>query len=254
MKRILPQFKVFFVVLVCSFSSIVAFGYDAVVAKDGTGDYTTVQAALNGAPTGRTMPWVIFIKNGIYYEKDTVPSNKPFMQLIGESVSGTIITFDAGASVNKPGGGGTYGTLGSATFSINATDFSAMNITFANSYGDGTQAVAVAASADRATFCNCRFLGNQDTLYTRGSGTPKQYFRNCYIDGNVDFIFGNAIAVFDSCVIYAKTRTNAGSSYITAANTPQGQAYGYVFRNCLLPANRATLAKQQRQHHSLCQQ
>ncbi|KAA9332021.1 hypothetical protein F0P96_11045, partial [Hymenobacter busanensis] len=212
------------------------FAYDVVVAKDGSGNFTTVQAAINAAPTGRTTLYTIFIKNGKYKEKISVPANKPFLQLIGESVANTILTFDDGASNPLPGGG-TVGTQNSASFSVNAPDFSALNITFENSYGDGTQAVAVLLNADRCAFYNCRFLGNQDTLYTKGSGVPRHYFRNCYIDGNVDFIFGSSIALFDNCVVYAKARTSAGSSFITAANTPPGQTFGYVFRNTKLPAN-----------------
>ncbi|MEI9806833.1 MAG: pectinesterase family protein [Bacteroidota bacterium] len=207
-----------------------------VVAQDGSGDYSTVQAAINAAPTGLTVPYIIFIKNGKYKEKITIPSNKPFLQLVGESVGNVILYYTDGASDPLPGGG-TVGTQNSASFTVNANDFSAFNITFSNTYGDGTQAVAVLVNADRAVFKNCRFLGNQDTLYIKGNGTPRHYFKNCYIDGNVDFIFGSSIAVFDSTVVYPKSRTTSGSSYITAANTPPGQAYGYVFRDCKIPNN-----------------
>lgn len=214
-------------------------GTALIVAKDGSGDYTTVQAAINAAPTGLTAPYIIFIRNGKYKEKITVPSNKPFIQLVGESVANTILYYDDGASTPLPGGG-TVGTQNSASFTVNANDFSAFNITFANTFGDGSQAVAVLVNADRAVFKNCRLLGNQDTLYTKGGGTPRHYFKNCYIDGNVDFIFGSSVAVFDSTVVYAKSRTGSGSSYITAANTPAGQTYGYVFRDCQLPNNTGT--------------
>lgn len=210
--------------------------YDLVVAQDGSGNYTTIQAAVNAAPTGQTVPYTIFIKNGRYKEKITIPSNKPFIQLIGESVANVILTYDDYAarmlSCNT-----TVGTQNSASVTINANDFAAMNITFENSFGDGSQAVAVLVNADRAAFKNCRFLANQDTLYLKGSGTPKAYFKNCYIDGNVDFIFGSSIALFDSCVVYAKTRSNTTASYITAPNTPLGQAYGFVFRDARLPMN-----------------
>ena len=219
-----------------------AYAYDLVVAKDGSGTHTTVQAAINAVPANLTAAYTIYIKNGKYKEKITVPSNKPFIQLIGESVANTILTWDDGSGT-PAAGGGTVGTQGSASFSINANDFSAMNITFENSYGEGpaggqNQAVAVLVNADRSAFKNCRFLGNQDTLYAKGSSTPRHYFKNCYIDGTVDFIFGSSVAVFDSCVIYAKTRAAAGSSYITAANTPTGQSFGYVFRDNQFPANR----------------
>ena len=220
-------------ILLFSFNS--AKAYDLIVAKDGSGNYTTVQAAINAAPTGLTAPYYIYIENGTYTEVITIPSNKPFIYLIGQSVAKTILTYNNGASTSN-GSGGTLGTSGSGSFNINATDFTAQNITFQNTFGDGSQAVAVIINADRAAFKNCRFMANQDTLYTKGT-SARAYFKNCYIDGNIDFIFGSSIALFDSCTIYAKTRTTAGSSYMTAANTPAGQAFGYVFNNCNYPAN-----------------
>ncbi|AHJ99457.1 pectinesterase family protein [Hymenobacter swuensis] len=210
--------------------------YNAVVAQDGSGNFRTVQAAINAAPDNGTTLYTIFIKKGRYREKITVPATKPFLQLVGENVANTVLTYNDGASTPLPGGG-TIGTQNSASFTVNANDFSALNLTFENSYGDGTQAVAVLVNADRAAFRNCRFLGNQDTLYTKGNGTPRHYFRDCYVDGNVDFIFGSSIGVFENCVVYAKSRTTAGSSFITAANTPAGQAAGYVFRKTRFPAN-----------------
>ncbi len=210
--------------------------YDLVVSQDGTGNYSSVQAAVNAAPIGRTTPYVIYIKNGTYNEKITIPSNKPFIKLVGENVAHVILTYnDYAAKLTSCTN--TVGTQNSASFTINANDFSAVNITFVNSYGDGSQAVAVLTNADKCIFLNCRFLANQDTIYLKGSGAPRNYFKNCYIDGNVDFIFGSAIALFDSCVIYAKSRTTAGTSYITAPNTPNGQAYGFVFRDARLPKN-----------------
>lgn len=216
--------------------SLAGFGYDLVVAKDGSGNYTTVQDAINAAPSGSTIPFTIYIKNGRYKEKITIPSSKPFIHLVGESVSNTILTYDDYAA-KLTACSATLGTQNSASFSVNATDFAAFNITFENSYGDGSQAVAVLVNNDRALFINCRFLGNQDTLYVKGSGTPRCYFKSCYIDGNVDFIFGSSVALFDSCVLYAKTRPSAGSSFITAPSTPTGQQYGYVFRDARLPMN-----------------
>ncbi|WP_426058822.1 pectinesterase family protein [Hymenobacter sp. B1770] len=229
------RFRVLLSLLVLATFGSRAFAADVTVAKDGSGDFTTVQAAINAAPTGRTALYSILIKNGRYREKINIPSNKPFLQLQGESVANTILTYDDGAStiVN----GVALGTQNSASVTVNAPDFSALNITFENTFGDGSQAVAVLLNADRAVFKNCRFLGNQDTLYVKGSGTPRHYFRDCYIDGNVDFIFGSSVAVFENCVVYAKTRATSGSSYITAANTPAGQAYGFVFRNTTLPSN-----------------
>ena len=221
--------------LVLALGSAHAQTYNTTVAADGTGNFTTVQAAINAAPTAGTTVYTIFIKNGRYREKINIPANKPFLQLVGQSVANTILTYDDGASTLV--GGVALGTQNSASFTVNAPDFSALNITFENTFGDGSQAVAVLVNADRAVFKNCRMLGNQDTLYVKGSGTPMHYFRDCYIDGNVDFIFGSSVDVFDRCVVYAKSRTSTGASYITAANTPPGQAYGFVFHNTKLPAN-----------------
>ena len=210
-----------------------SFAYDLTVAKDGTGNYTTVQAAIDAAPTGRTTVFTIFIKSGRYKELVTVPATKPFIQLVGESVGNTVITYNnsAGTIVN----GVALGTQNSASVTINATDFSALNLTFENSFGESAsngQAVAILVNNDRAAFRNCRFLGNQDTMYLKGSGTPHQYFLNCYIEGNTDFIFGSAIALFENCNIYAKVKATASTSYIAVPNTPAGQAFGLVFKSC----------------------
>jgi pectin methylesterase-like acyl-CoA thioesterase len=223
------------------------YAYDVIVAPDGSGNYTSVQAAINAAPVNAATVYTIFIKNGRYREKITVPSNKPFLQLVGESVANVILTYDdyAGKMTTCAA---TIGTQNSASFTVNANDFSAINITFENShvYGypdnNGQQAVAILVNADRAAFKNCRFLGNQDTMYLKGSGNPRNYFKNCYIDGIIDFIFGSAIALFDSCVINAKTRTGISSSYVTAPNTPTGQSYGFIFRDARLPDNTGTTA------------
>lgn len=208
------------------------------VAKDGTGNFTTVQAAINAAPASGTAAYIIYIKNGKYKEKINVPATRTFLQLVGESVGGVIITYDDYSGKPNPAGG-TFGTANSASVTVLAADFSAFNITFENTTGvnPGPQALAINVTADRAAFRNCRFLGGQDTVYTGGNAT-RQYFRNCYIDGNTDFIFGPTIAVFDRCVIYPKTRNDNGTGgYVTAANTPPGQAYGYVFRDCVIPGN-----------------
>ncbi|HWH72503.1 MAG TPA: pectinesterase family protein, partial [Candidatus Sulfotelmatobacter sp.] len=212
--------------------------YNVIVAKDGSGNYMTVQAAIDAAPTGRTTPYVIYIKNGKYKEKITIPSNKPFIHLIGESVANTILTYDDYSGKAMPGGG-TYGTANSASVTVNANDCFLANITFENSTGDAPQALAINVGSDRVVVVNCRFLGGQDTVLVYNSG--RSYFKNCYIDGTVDFIFGNGKAVFDSTVVYAKTRQDGLSgSYITAANTPSGQPYGFVFRDCVIPSNFGT--------------
>lgn len=234
MKKILSS-----IVLVICFFTAANAQYDLTVAQDGSGNHTTVQAAINAAPTGRTTPYKIYIKKGKYREKISIPSNKPFLYLIGEDVGTVILSWDDYSGKAMPGGG-TYGTSNSASVTFNAPDCGAVNITFENTTGDAPQALAINVNATKCVFKNCRFLGGQDTVLTNGNGNL-QYFRNCYIDGVVDFIFGAAVSVFDSCIVYAKTRLDGLSgSYITAANTPAGQNYGYVFRDCVIPANRGT--------------
>lgn len=209
-------------------SSAKAEGDDAfIVAPDGSGNFTTLQAAIDSVPEGLTRPFTIFIRKGRYMEKIRIPASKPFIHLIGETVANTILTYNAAAKDTMPDGK-PLGTPGSSTFFVYAADFAAMNLTFENTFGDGSQAVAASVYGDRSVFINCRFLGNQDTLltYKTGSAATRQYYRHCYIDGNVDFIFGNAMVLFDSCIIYAKTRTKKGDAFITAANTPVGQPYG----------------------------
>lgn len=209
------------------------------VAKDGSGQYTTVQAAIDAAPAGSTKPFLIYIKNGLYKEKVDIPAHKPFIHLIGESAANTIITWDdySGKKVN----GIVFSTSTSATVTINATDCLAANLTFENATGysgDGPQALAMNVNGDRCAFLNCRFISGQDTLLATGVG-KRQYFKNCYIDGNTDFIFGAAIAVFDACIIYPRDRVQGGKSgYVTATNTPAGQAFGFVFKDCRITNNR----------------
>jgi pectin methylesterase-like acyl-CoA thioesterase len=224
--------KNIYMILLCVCASIKGYAYDLTVAKDGSGNYTTVQAAIDAAPTNATAAYTIFIKNGIYKEKITVASNKTFITLVGESVANVILTFDDFSGKPMPSGG-TFGTSNSASTTINANDFTAVNISFENTTGEAPQALAINVNGDRCAFKNCRFLGGQDTLLANGAG-KRQYYKQCYIDGTVDFIFGNAIAIFDDCTIYPKTRSSAGNSYITAANTIAGQTYGYVFRNCII--------------------
>lgn len=210
------------------------------VAQDGSGTFKTIQAAIDAAPAA-TAPYVIYVKNGKYKEKISVPATKPFLQLVGENVGGVTLTYDDYAGKRNPAGG-TFNAANSASVTVAAPDFSAFNITFENSAGVNPDLFALALNigSDRGAFGNCRFLGGQNTVYTSSSGT-RQYFRNCFIDGNTDFIFGNATAVFDHCVIYPKTRGDNGpNGYITAANTPAGQAYGYVFRNCIIPGNQGS--------------
>lgn len=201
---------------------------DIVVAKDGSGDFFTVQEAINAVPDFRkNVRTTIIIRKGVYKEKLIVPACKINVSLIGEE--GAVLTYDAYAS-RKNAFGETTGTSGSASCYVYAPDFYAENLTFENSAGPVGQAVACFVEGDRAFFKNCRFLGFQDTLYTYGENS-RQYYEDCYIEGSVDFIFGWSTAVFNRCTIHSKR-----DGYVTAPSTLQGRPYGYVFHDCKLTA------------------
>lgn len=202
--------------------------YDYVVAKDGSGDFFTVQEAIDAVPDFRKNRTTILVRPGVYKEKIVIPETKRNISLIGQE--GTVLTYDDFAkTLNKFGE--EKGTSGSASCYIYGPDFYAENITFDNSAGQVGQAVACFVSGDRAHFKNCRFTGNQDTLYTYGKGS-RQYYENCYIEGTVDFIFGSSTAVFDGCCIHSKR-----DGYLTAPSTPEGTPYGYVFYDCNITAD-----------------
>lgn len=226
--------KLLFVLISFTLScSAFAVKYDFVVAKDGSGNFKTIQEAINAVPDYRKMRTVIFIKKGIYKEKLILPESKSLVAFVGESRDSTILTFDDYAS--KPNSfGENKGTSGSASFYVYGPDFRAENITFENSSGPVGQAVAILVRGDRAAFFNCRFMGFQDTLYAYGdqNGVSRQYYKNCYIEGTVDFIFGWATAWFEQCTLFGK---NAG--YFTAASTPESSKYGFVFNHCKLTGN-----------------
>jgi pectinesterase len=194
------------------------------VARDGTGNYTTVQAALNAVANNSSTRTVINIKNGTYKEVLTVESTKKNVSLIGQSATGVKLTYDNYASKINPATGTAYGTSGSASLFIKASGFYAQNIVFENSSGPVGQALAVNISGDQSVFYNCRFLGRQDTWY---AGNVRSYLRNCYIEGTTDFIFGPATAFFDGCSIYSY-----GGTALTAASTESYVTYGFVFKGC----------------------
>ena len=198
-----------------------AHAYDFVVAQDGSGDFTTVQAAITAVPDRRPGRTTIFIKAGTYNEKITVPTTKPRLTLIGENRDTTIITSDDYTAVR---GVDVYDTL---TCYVQAKDFGARNLTFANTAGDvGQGTFALWIEGNRAHFKNCALLGYQDTLYTSGHYA---YFRRCFIEGAVDFIFGPSTALFQGCAIHC-----LDYGYITAADTPEGRPYGLVFKGCTI--------------------
>ncbi|MCW0481250.1 pectinesterase family protein [Gaoshiqia sediminis] len=202
--------------------------YEMVVAADGTGDFTTIQAAIDATKAFPDKRITIFIKNGVYREKVRVYSWNTLLTLKGESAEKTIITWDDHFSKINLGRNSTFHTY---TLKVEANDFIAENLTIENTAGPVGQAVALHVEGDRCQFRNCRMTGHQDTLYTAGEGR-RQYFKDCFIEGTTDFIFGEATVLFDNCIINSKS-----NSYVTAASTPQGMPFGYVFLNCRLTAD-----------------
>ncbi len=216
-------------------------GYDIVVSADGHGDYMTVQEAVNVLPNySHNVISTVYVRKGVYKECVSIPHTKFRVHFIGEDAEKTVITYDNYAKRIWPERDFAVGTSGSATIYIHASYITFENLTFENSAGEGKeigQAVAVFTDGDFLFFRNCRFLGNQDTLYTYGrygkfGGIKRNYFLDCYIEGTTDFIFGTSIAYFENCRIHSKK-----NSYVTAASTLQGQKYGYVFKGCTLTAD-----------------
>ncbi|MFK7979242.1 MAG: pectinesterase family protein, partial [Saprospiraceae bacterium] len=182
---------------------------DLYVAQDGSGDYTSIQAAIEDTKSFPDKRITIHIKNGIYEEKVKVHSWNNKVTLKGESKANTIIRWNDYFKKMNQGRNSTFHT---ATLLIQGDEFRAENLTIENTAGDVGQAVAVSVEADRCVFYNCKLMGNQDTLYAAGLNA-RQYYQNCYIEGTTDFIFGPATAFFENCVIHSKK-----TSYITSAN------------------------------------
>lgn len=192
-----------------------------VVDRAGTGHFRTIQQAIDSVrafnPAGTV---TIFIKKGFYKEKLVIPTHICNLHIVGEDRDRTIINYDDHANINK------MGTFRTSTLKICGNDILMENITVENSAAQLGQAVALHVEGDRITFRNCRFLGNQDTIYA-GRENSRQLFENCYIEGTTDFIFGPSTAWFEGCTIHCKR-----NSYITAANTPQYIEYGFIFNRC----------------------
>jgi pectinesterase len=201
-----------------------------VVAQDGSGDYTSIQEAINNCSSFPYQRITIFIKNGLYREKVKVHEWNTRLTLLGESKERTIISWDDYFGKMNMGPNSTFYT---PTLFVEGDEFMARNLTIENTAGEVGQAVALSVFADKVRIENCRIIGNQDTLYASGD-SARQYYKNCYIEGTTDFVFGRSTAFFESCVIHSKK-----NSYITAAATPEGNAFGYVFKNCILTADTA---------------
>lgn len=224
------------------------------VAKDNSGDFNSIQQAVDSIPAGT--PETIYIKKGIYKERVEVRKNN--VSFVGESRDDTIITESYYARMIMPDGS-KRGTFRSYTFFVYADNFTASNLTFENAAGFGDefgQAIAVYAEGDNITFKNCKILGHQDTLFTGplpmkekqpgGFTGPTidgmrrvvhQLYEDCYIAGEIDFIFGSATAYFKNCTLFALNRNQEINAFYTAPSTYEGQAFGYVFESCTFTGN-----------------
>ena len=185
-----------------------------VVSRDGTGNFRTLQEAIESARAFMDYTVTIYVRNGVYKEKVIVPSWVENIDIIGEDH----------ANINK------MGTFRTYTVKVEGSDITFKNLTIENNAAQLGQAVALHTEGDRLKFINCRILGNQDTIYT-GAKFTRLYFKDCYIDGTTDFIFGPSTALFEDCIIHSKR-----NSYVTAASTPKEAKYGYVFKHCKLTA------------------
>lgn len=201
------------------------------VARDGTAEFRNVDDAIEVCRAFMDYHKVIFVKKGTYKEKLIIPSWLTNIEICGEDRDNTIITYDDHANVKIPGTDKPMGTFRTYTLKIEGSDITLKNITIENNSARLGQAVALHTEGDRLKFINCRFLGHQDTVYTGVAGT-RLFFKDCYIEGTTDFIFGPSTAWFESCTIKSKT-----NSYVTAASTPADQPYGYVFNKCRLIAD-----------------
>ncbi|MDE6553034.1 MAG: pectin esterase [Muribaculaceae bacterium] len=194
------------------------------VAADGSGDFKTITEALEAIRAYMDYRVTVNIKNGEYHEKLVIPSWLENVDFIGEDPEKTIITYNDYAKLDN------MGTFRTYTVRVDGCDLTFKNLTFRNNSGRVGQAVALHTEGDNLKFENCRFLGDQDTLFLAGHDSELE-FDNCYIEGTTDFIFGPATAWFDNCQIHSKA-----DSYITAASTPKDVEVGFVFRNCNLTA------------------
>lgn len=226
MRKLFFIFQIFILL-----QSIDAQKMTIIVSKNGDGNYKTVQEAFNSIPTDNKDWITISVKKGIYKEKLILDTRKNFVHLIGENKDSTILTYNDHAGI-RLANGDTINTWTSASVFIYANDFFAENITFENNAGfKAGQAVAIFVHGDRAKFINCKMLGFQDVLFCSGPSS-KQYYKDCYIEGTTDFIFGPATAVFKNCHIHSKK-----NSHVTAASTPRELPYGFVFFDCNLTAD-----------------
>lgn len=201
-----------------------------VVARDGTGQFRTVNEAVEVCRAFMEYHKVILVKSGTYKEKVVIPSWLDNIEILGEDVNTTVITYDDHANIRLESIGKGMGTFRTYTVKVEGNDITLKNITIENNSARLGQAVALHTEGDRLKVVGCRLLGHQDTVYTGKAGT-RIYFAGCYIEGTTDFIFGPSTAWFEDCTIHSKA-----NSYVTAASTPKDVKYGYVFNRCRLTA------------------
>lgn len=230
----MKQLFFLFTALFCATVAEAANKYDnpdtLFVARDGTAEFRTVSEAVEVCRAFMEYHKVIYVKKGVYKEKVIIPSWLTNIEICGEDAGNTIITYDDHANIRLSETGKPMGTFRTFTVKVEGNGITFKNITIENNAARLGQAVALHTEGDRLKFIGCRFLGNQDTVYT-GVGGTRLYFKDCYIEGTTDFIFGPSTAWFEGCTIHSKV-----NSYVTAASTPAGIAYGYVFNRCKLTA------------------
>ena len=195
-----------------------------VVAEDGSGDFATIQEAIAAAPAANSDRTTIKIRPGNYTGQIIVPANKPNLTFAGESSESTFITY--ALTVHDPIPPTVRERLNGYGMVVFADGFEARNLTFRQLAGDHGQAISVLVEGNHATFEDCRLLGWQDTLRIEGDAN---YFRDCAIEGRVDYIYGGGSALFENCTVHTKKE-----GYVTAASTPEEQEWGFVFLNCKL--------------------
>ena len=225
-----------FICAICGVIIAQAKSYDnpdtLFVARDGTGEFRNINEAIEVCRAFMEYHKVIFVKKGTYKEKLVIPQWLTNIEICGEDRDNTIITWDDHANIFYAPTGKGMGTFRTFTLKIQGSKITLKNITVENNSARLGQAVALHTEGDRLTFINCRFLGHQDTIYT-GNAKTRLFFKDCYIEGTTDFIFGPSTAWFEGCDIFCKA-----NSYITAASTPQDVPYGYIFNNCRITCDK----------------
>ena len=217
------------------------------VSRDGTCEFRNIAEAIEVCRAFMDYHKVIYVKKGTYKEKIEVPTWLTNIEICGEDRDQTIITWDDHANVkisdpalgvNTQYMGKPMGTFRTFTVKVSGSNITFKNITIENNSARLGQAVSLHIEGDKCLFVNCRMLGHQDTIYT-GRGGARHYFKDCYIEGTTDFIFGPSTVWFEHCDI-----VNKFDSYVTAASTPKDQKYGYIFNNCTVRCLQGDAAKQ----------